>query len=124
MNATFNLKDQGRLEYYLGLEISKLDENKLLIHQTAYLKKILNNFNMSECNPVKTLLPRNLNLSLMDSLEEVDPKLQTVQSMFRATVGSLMYYSRISDVQWKRPDSGFAVTFLSRYLHKAGESIY
>ena len=103
MNEKCILTDQGPLEYYLGVEISKLDENTLLLHQTAYVKKILNNFNMSECNSIKT---RDLNLSLMDSPEEVDPKLQ---SMYRARVGSLMYL-----YQWTRPDLGFAVTFLSR----------
>jgi hypothetical protein len=68
---------------------------------------------MNECNSVKTPLPRYLNLSLMDSPEEVDPKLQ---SMYRAIVESQMYW-----YQWTRPDLGFAVTFLSRYLHKPGE---
>jgi hypothetical protein len=49
----------------------------------------------------------------MDSPDEVDPR---VQSEYRAIVGSLMYL-----YQWTRPDLGFAVTFLSRYLHKPGE---
>ena len=49
----------------------------------------------------------------MDSPDEVDPELQ---SEYRAIVGSLMYLSH-----WTRPDLGFAVTFLSRYLHKPGE---
>ena len=35
---------------------------------------------------------------------------------YRAIVGSLMYL-----YQWTRPDLGFAVTFLSRYLHKPGD---
>jgi hypothetical protein len=85
----------------------------LLLHQTACRKKILNNFNMSECNSVKTPLPQDLNLSLMDSPEEVDPKLH---SMYRAIVRALMYL-----YQWTRPDLGFTVRFLSRYLHKPGE---
>ncbi len=51
----------------------------------------------------------------MDSPDEVDPE---IQSEYRATVGSLM--SRYL-YQWTRPDLGFAVTFLSRYLHKPGE---
>ncbi len=85
MNERFILTDQGRLEYYLEVEISKLVENTFLLHQTAYVKKILNNFNMSER---KTPLPRDLNLSLMDPPEEADPILQ---SMYRAIVGSLMY---------------------------------
>jgi hypothetical protein len=113
MNERFILTDQGQLEYYLGVEISRLDENTLLLHQTAYAKKILNTFNMSDCNPVKTPLPRDMNLSLMDCPDEVDPKLQRE---YRAIVGSLMYL-----YQWTRPDLGFAVTFLSRYLHKPGE---
>jgi hypothetical protein len=49
----------------------------------------------------------------MDSPDEVDPELQ---SEYRAIVGSLMCL-----YQWTRPDLGFAVTFLSRYLHKPGE---
>ncbi len=41
MNERFILTDQGRLKYYLGVEISRLDENTLLLHQTADIKKIL-----------------------------------------------------------------------------------
>jgi hypothetical protein len=51
----------------------------------------------------------------MDYPDEVDPELQ---SEYRAIVGSLMYL-----YQWTRPDLGFAVTFLSRYLHKLAKSI-
>ena len=112
MNKRFILSDQGKLEYYLGVEISSLDENTLLLHQTAYARKILNNFKMNDCKPAKTPLP-SVNISLLDSPDEVDPKLQ---SEYRAIVGSLMYL-----YQWTRPDLGFAVTFLSRYLHKPGE---
>ena len=53
---------------------------------------------MSDCKPLKTPLARNLNLSLMDSPDEVDPKLQ---SEYRAIIGSLMYL-----YQWTRPDLG------------------
>ena len=54
----------------------------------------------------------NLNLSLLDCPDEVDSKLQ---AECRAIVGSRMYLC-----QWTRPDLGFTVTFLSRYLHKPG----
>jgi hypothetical protein len=67
---------------------------------------------MTECKPVSTPLPVNLDLSLKDSPEVVDPKLQ---AEYRAIVGSLMHLN-----QWTRPDLGFAVTFLSRYLHRPG----
>ena len=67
---------------------------------------------MSECTPVSTPLPLNLNLSLLDCPDEVDSKLQ---AEYRAIVDSLMYLC-----QWTHPDLGFTVTFLSRYLHKPG----
>ena len=85
----------------------------MLFHQTIHAKKVLERFNMTDCKNKKTPLPRDLNLSLMDSPDVVDLDLQ---SEYRAIVGSLMYL-----YQWTRPDLGFAVTFLSRYLHKPGE---
>ncbi len=41
MNKHFRLTDQGELGYYLGVEVSKIDQNTLLLHQTAYAKKFL-----------------------------------------------------------------------------------
>jgi hypothetical protein len=35
------LTGQGDLEYNLGVEVSKMDENTLLPHQMGYAKKIL-----------------------------------------------------------------------------------
>jgi hypothetical protein len=68
---------------------------------------------MTDCKPVKTTLSGDLKLSLMHSPDEVDPELQ---SEYTAIVGSLMYL-----YQWTRQGLDFAVTFLSRYLHKPGE---
>ncbi len=68
---------------------------------------------MTDCKPVKTTPSRDLNLKLMNSPVEADLE---VQSEYRAIVGSLVYL-----YLWTRPDLGFTVTFLSRYLHKLGE---
>jgi hypothetical protein len=113
MKSKFVLTDQGELEYSPGVEVSKINESTLLLHQTGYAEKILERFKMTDCKEVKTTLPRDLNLSLMDYPDEVDPILQ---SEYRAIIGSLMYLH-----QWTRPDLGFTVTFLSRYLHRPGE---
>ena len=64
---------------------------------------------MKDANPVKTHLTPGIKLSLQDSPDEVDPELQR---NYQETIGSLMYL-----YQWTRPDLGYAVTFLSRYLH-------
>ena len=105
--------DQGPLEYYLGVEVTKLDEKTTMLHQTGYIHKVLERFKMTDSHPANTPLPSGCKLSLMDSPEEVDTFLQRE---YRAIVGSLMYL-----YQWTRPDLGFTVTFLSRYLHKPGE---
>ena len=68
---------------------------------------------MEDCNPKSTPLDVNLDLSLKDCSDVVDPVLQ---HRYRELIGSLMYL-----YQWTRPDLGFAVTFLSRYLHKPGQ---
>jgi hypothetical protein len=112
MNKRFILTDQEEL-CNLGVEVSNIEQNTLLLHQTGYAQKVLERFKMTDCKPVKTPLSRELNLSLMDSPDEVDPKLQ---SEYRAIVGSLIYL-----YQWTRPDLGFTMTFLLRYLHKPGE---
>ena len=83
------MTDQGKLEYYLEVEISRLDENTLLLLQTAYAMNILNIFKMDDYNPSKTPVPRSMNLSWLDSPDEVDPILQRV---YRAIIGSLMYF--------------------------------
>jgi hypothetical protein len=54
MNKRFILTDEGELEYYLGVEVSKIDQNTLLLHQTGYAKKVLERFMMTDCKPVKT----------------------------------------------------------------------
>jgi hypothetical protein len=64
MNIRFILTDQGELDYYLGVEVSKIDQNTLLLHQTGNAKKVLERFKMTDCKPVKTPLSRDLlNLS-------------------------------------------------------------
>ena len=112
MNQRYHVTDQGHLEYYLGVEVTQPDSNTLKLHQAGYINKILGAFNMSECASVSTPLPLNINLSLLDCPDEVDSKLQ---AEYRVMVGTLMYL-----LQWTRPDLGFTVKSLSRYLHKSG----
>ena len=80
------------------------------------LRKFLkdSNFKVTDCKGVTTPLSRDLILSLTDFPDEVD---HILLRKYRAIVGSLMYYL----CQWTRPDLGFAVRFLSRYLHRPGE---
>ena len=108
----FALTDEGKPEYYFGGELEYKDQNTLVLHQRGYIKKLLERFGMVDCNPKATSLDVDLNLNLLDCSDEVNAELQ---SQYRELIGSLMFL-----YQWTRPDLGYAVTFLSRYLHKPG----
>ena len=82
-------------------------------HQTGYINKVLEKFKMKNSRPANTPLPSVCKLSLMDCPEEVDPRMQR---KYREIIGSLMCLYQLI-----RPDLGFTVTFLSRYLHKPSE---
>ena len=85
MNEIFILTD---LEYYLGVEISRLDAIYYFIKS-----------------------PRRRFSIISIWVSVIQYRLRC-----RAVLGSLMY-----SFQWTRPALGFAVTFLSKYLHKPGE---
>ncbi|KAL0821972.1 hypothetical protein ABMA28_005360 [Loxostege sticticalis] len=89
--------------FYLGLEI-KQEKNSIFISQAAYLKRILERFNMSECNPVSTPIEKTVSIEDSDSGK--------VGSFpYREAVGALMYL-----MTGTRPDIAYAVGVVSRKL--------
>ena len=49
----FKIKDLGKTELCLGLELQH-KENGILIHQSAYTRKVLKRFNMDKSHPMST----------------------------------------------------------------------
>ncbi|KAL0849419.1 hypothetical protein ABMA28_013712 [Loxostege sticticalis] len=89
--------------FYLGLEI-KQEKNSIFISQAAYLKRILERFNMLECNPVSTPIEKSVSVEDSDSGK--------VGSFpYREAVGALMYL-----MTGTRPDIAYAVGVVSRKL--------
>ena len=52
MMEEFEMIDLGLLMYYLGIEV---DQRKdcIMLKQSAYAKKLLQQFKMTKCNPIK-----------------------------------------------------------------------
>ena len=92
------------LNYYLGIQIDILNDNSIFIHQTTYIRHVLEKFGMSECKTVKTPIETISNLKNYDSVEKSNLN-------YREVVGSLMYLAQVT-----RPDICFPVSFVSRYL--------
>jgi len=47
------MKDLGKTKYCLGLQIEHTHE-RILVHRSAYTKKVLNKFNMKNAYPLRT----------------------------------------------------------------------
>ena len=107
----YKMKDLGDCEWILGMRVKRdRKQRKLFLDQEQYLNKVLNQFNMQNCNPAFT--PEEMfKLSKLEQNEEqIDLKL------YQSIVGALMY-AAIST----RPDIAHAVNMISRYLGNPGE---
>ena len=96
LSQEFDLKDLGRLHYFLGLQINYTSAG-LFVHQSKQALDLLHKFFMSECKPCKT--PRSPNTHLVPHDNPLLPDL----TLYRSMVGALQYLT------FTRPDLSFAV---------------
>ena len=105
----FEITDLDELTRIVGLEVKRDRKNRMTyINQNLYIRKVLDRFNMSNCNPVKTPLDLNVKLRKRDNPER-DPKMANIP--YQELIGSLLYAARGT-----RPDISFAVQHLSQFL--------
>jgi hypothetical protein len=53
LKMEFEMKDLGKTKYCLGLQLEHRPSG-ILVHQSAYIQKILDKFNMDKSYPIKT----------------------------------------------------------------------
>ena len=92
--------------YFLGLEINRDTEGNIKVGQSAYAKKILEKFGMSQCRPCSTPIMKSEKESNGNETEQEDVKFP-----YRSAVGALMYL-----MTGTRPDIAYAVGVASRSL--------
>jgi transposase InsO family protein len=98
----------GDTSMFVGMQIKRdRAKQKLFIHQSAYAKRIVSKFKMSEAK--KASVPIDPNVVLYPVLEN-DKKVENVP--YREAVGSLMFLAVVS-----RPDIAFAVNTVSKFLN-------
>ena len=103
LGTDFDLKDLGKLHYFLGLQIDYTSSG-LFVHQTKYTLDFLNKFSMSGCKPCKTPYSPNAHLLANDSLLLQDP------TIYRSMVGALQYLT------FTRPNISFAVQQACQFM--------
>ncbi|KAG6525121.1 hypothetical protein ZIOFF_015073 [Zingiber officinale] len=92
MAREFKMADIGLMSFYLGLEVRQSDDG-IFVGQQAYVKKVLDKFNMSNSKPVATPMEAGAKLSKDKEGEKVDP------TLFKSLVGCLRQLSRYLPVK-------------------------
>lgn len=105
LQISFAVKDLGKLNYFLGVEVVPL-KSGLLLSQRRYILDLLKRTNMLEAKPISSPMSSSSSLSAFDGDSMDDPLL------YRSTVGSLQYLSLT------RPDLAFAVNRVCQFMHK------
>ncbi|KAF5462671.1 hypothetical protein F2P56_018659 [Juglans regia] len=104
LDDDFSLKDLGELNYFLGVETTKVSDG-LFLSQRRYIFNLLERTKMSEAKPVSLPMSTSTSLSKFDSTTFDDPHL------YRSTVGTLQYLSLT------RPDISFTINKVCQFMH-------
>ncbi|PKU68147.1 Retrovirus-related Pol polyprotein from transposon TNT 1-94 [Dendrobium catenatum] len=105
LNTTFNMKNLGTANEFLGIKITK-QKDLYFLSQEKYAYQILHQANMTSCNPLAnptcTKLPVTFN---------TEPLLQD-PALYRRLTGSLQYLTIT------RPDIAYSVNQLSQHMQE------
>lgn len=106
LSHEFALKDLGDLNFFLGIEVKKVDSG-IVLSQTKYAQDILTRVGMMNCTGVSTPL---------SSSEKITAHQGTLlgpedSTNYRSMVGALQYLTLT------RPDISYAVNKVCQYLH-------
>ncbi len=103
LKQKFEMKDLGKLRYFLGIEIIQSPKRICLLQRQYALNKLFK-YGMTGCKPILIPLEQNVKLSA----DEGDLVQDT--TMYRHIVGSLIYMTIT------RPDLSYAVGMVSQFM--------
>jgi hypothetical protein len=108
IRKAFGIKDLGPLRNFLGVQFERnLETYELWIHQEAFIDSLLAEYDLTNCNAVKTPLDSDHPVGLTT---DVHLPVANLTHAFQRIVGSLLFLQICS-----RPDISFAVLVLSQH---------
>ena len=112
LKTKFQIKDLGKIKYFLGIEV--LDNDKgVCLSQRKYCLELLHEYGLLAAKPVESPLPENTTLNHIES--ESDKALPNIGN-YQKLVGKLIYLTNT------RPDIAYSVHCLSQYIHSPLQS--
>uniref|UniRef100_A0A2N9F2C9 Reverse transcriptase Ty1/copia-type domain-containing protein n=1 Tax=Fagus sylvatica TaxID=28930 RepID=A0A2N9F2C9_FAGSY len=104
LSSDFAVKDLGKLNFFLGIEVLETPVG-VILSQQRYILDILKRTNMQDAKPVSSPMASSTSLTAHEGPSFSD------HTLYRSTVGALQYLSLT------RPDIAFAVNKLSQFMH-------
>ena len=101
----FEMKDLGRLKYFLGIEVLRSNKG-IFISQRKYVLDLLTETGMLDCKPIETPMMMNHGLQMIEGGKLAD------RMQYQRMVGKLIYLAHT------RPDIAYAVGVVSRFMHR------
>jgi hypothetical protein len=111
LKKEFEMKDLGKTKFYLVLQVEHL-QTGILVHQFAYVKKVLEKFNMDKAYPQRTPM---IIRALENDKDPFRPKQEGEEVLgaeypHLSAIGALMYLANNT-----RSDIAFKVNCLARH---------
>ncbi|CAN6703711.1 unnamed protein product [Malus baccata var. baccata] len=104
LHAVFDLKDLGKLTYFLGLLVKYQDNGDIFVNQAKYIKDLIHKAGIDSCKPTPTPCKPHSSLLITEGTSLANP------SLYKNLVGSLQYLT------FTRPYIAFAVNFVCQYM--------
>uniref|UniRef100_A0A2N9J2H1 Reverse transcriptase Ty1/copia-type domain-containing protein n=1 Tax=Fagus sylvatica TaxID=28930 RepID=A0A2N9J2H1_FAGSY len=104
LSSDFAMKDLGKLNFFLGIEVLE-NATGVILSQQHYILDILKRTNMQDAKPVSSPIASSTSLTAYEGPSFPD------HTLYRSTVGALQYLSLT------RPDIAFAINKLSQFMH-------
>lgn len=109
LGEQFEVKDLGKLNYFLGINVETAAEGKeMWMGQPTYVEQLLDAQKMSSCKAVGTPVDPGGHLTSATEEEET-----VTQQLYQSLIGSLLYLATCT-----RPDIAFAVGMLAKFSSK------
>lgn len=113
LDKAFPCTRQGDLKYFLGMEIHRnRSSRQLWITQTLYTQRILERFQMQDCNPCTVPMAPTVRLEKATKEEQSE----AADLPYRELVGALQYLTIMT-----RPDISFAVNKMAQFNSAWGQ---
>ncbi|KAK9099594.1 hypothetical protein Syun_026639 [Stephania yunnanensis] len=104
LSSEFAMKDLGRLNYFLGIAVTR-HKGGMFLSQRKYAEEIIERAGMSSCKPSATPVNTKSKVSATASTVFDDP------TLYRSLAGALQYLT------FTRPDISYAVQQVCLHMH-------